>query len=216
LSRACNTQCFQRFLQSSPMEHAKVVEWLDRGLVQFCLDEADLDLEVCERTLCGRVLVHLDSLLRTSFGDWYNDGWRVDTEYDLVGTLFLKRLPELDEVLDALAAELHWPPERIPRGSSDRVYPDLILHKRKSGFVEGNEVVCELKRTDDSIERIARDVGKLIDFQRRLNYKHAVLILLAKERASCSILPVGVSAEDGANVLRVITEARTHGQAPIL
>jgi hypothetical protein len=195
------------------MDPEDIRRWLDDGLDRFCASERGLDHRVQERALTGRLLIHLETSLLANHRGWREAGWWLDTEYSRVAS-FTKRLPDLDGVLDDIETEMNWDAERIPRRETARVSPDLLLHQRNSGYVHGNSVVCEVKRHRHRIEELAFDVGKLVRFRQHLHYDHAFLILLAPERAACSIHAVGQRPADGAALLRGIEAARAAGQVP--
>jgi hypothetical protein len=195
------------------MKPEEVWTWIDDALVHFSDDETTLDLKIGERALTGRLLIHLETAFLVRHKEMRGSGWWVDTEYNKVGT-DIKRLPELDRILDELENEMGWPRKRIPRRKTTRINPDLILHQRKSGPEKGNGVVGEVKRASARIEKLAFDVGKLVRFRQYLNYDYAFLILLGGPRSACRFLPVGREVADGANVLRAIDEARKDGHLP--
>lgn len=162
----------------APAADALIGEALDR----LYAAERGCPPDLHERSMAGLFLVHLRSALaaRRDLGSW-----SVDPEYNRLGkgrdSKVLHRLADHSAIV---ARELGWPLTALAR-ATDRVVPDVIVHRRGSGRGSGNLIVCEFKRSGARIRAIAADLLKLAGYLDELGYEHAYLITSGETRETC-------------------------------
>lgn len=125
----------------------KVLQALEKFIKK---DQVLLEIDVNERSLTHRVAIYLQEL----FPDM-----DVDCEYN---------------------RDDHEPKELfLPGGDGDTydtnaqtVYPDIIVHKRKT---KNNLLVIEFKKTSSYIDD-TKDFKKLNEYKNQLNYKYALFV----------------------------------------
>jgi hypothetical protein len=120
-----------------------------------------LDVDASERSITHHLAVYLQQEF---------EGWKVDVEYNRDGH-DIKRLRDLPDV------------------RSDKVYPDIIVHRR--GTNDHNLLVVEVKKMDCGHD--LEDEMKLVEFTKPLkgkglNYRWGLhLILQGKEQGTDSL-----------------------------
>jgi hypothetical protein len=176
------------------------------GLDRLFEVEHDLPSGINEVTLSGLFARHLDHALHAR-PDLAPDGWSVDPEYNRLGENDPKLIPTFRGQLASLARELGWPVEAFVGSATGKLIPDVIVHRRKSGRLNGNLIVCELKRIDASKQAIAADLVKLAEYRNYLEYEHAFLILLSDTREECVVHRASTSLQEIAWYVRHLEEA---------
>lgn len=194
-----------------PLSESAARAWLNEGLRRHFAEEADLMRHVAERAQTNRLLVHLDSALRDGHPTLVQAAWSVDSEYNRLGDgRDPKALPSLMPTLEAIAVGLKWDRALlIGNRKTDEVFPDYLLHRRKSGAHRLNSVVCEVKFSDESLAKIAIDVAKLVSYRVDLGYDHAFMILLGEDESGSSVVAVGATIGEGVGFLQALEARRS-------
>lgn len=115
-----------------------------------------------ERSIMFRVGLRLAAAVE----QW--EGWKVDMEYNRMNSVTGRRIAKRVK--------------RLQRADDDEarcVFPDLIVHKRRSSDHADNLLILEAKKRPCSGTDERFDEEKLAAYQAELNYQHAVLLKLA-------------------------------------
>ena len=118
----------------------------------FRRDRSLLENDLNERTITHKLGVYVQGQFR---------GWNVDCEYNRNHD-------------DAKRLDLNARPTRTNDTQGQTVFPDIIVHRRRS---DANLLVIELKKSTNR-ERSDYDVRKLRAFKAQLGYRYAVFVKL--------------------------------------
>jgi hypothetical protein len=136
------------------MTTAEIASRLQRALLTFCeRDVYLLQVDANERSISHKVAEYL----QPEFPDW-----NVDCEYNRDG--------HTPKVLAGLLRE------ESADGAGNRVFPDIIVHRRGQRGPEGNLLVIEMKKSSDHLG-IEADRAKLSAYQNELGYQFGVLLI---------------------------------------